>query len=287
MTGLAWKNSLSLLAQPSPPLRAVVHVFLVLMLAYSLAQLTWRVLPEPDELLVPQPATLAGQKRVSGDNQGSQIPQWHLFGRADAKVAAPQPVNLPETQLKLTLRGLIASPDPKEARAIVANSSGKENFYKIGDKLPGNAELKEIHADRIVIQRGARYETLKLPKKSLGMKKTTSATRQGSSSNKSYSLGQYRQALLNNPQQAADLLRIEPARKAGKFVGYRLQPGRDARFLSRYGLMPGDVVTSVNGVVLDSPAKGLGLLNDLKSANTLNIEVERNGVRQRFTLPVN
>ena len=284
--------------QPGPRLRALAHVLLILLLAYSLAQLSWRLLPTIEQApLLPVAIQIGNAVSVSANSSRvQQLPGWHLFGEVTQQVVPPKPVDLPETNLKLTLRGLIASSNQDEARAIVADPSGKENFYRVGDKLPGNVELKEIHADRIVIQRGGRYETLKLPKESLDMATVSSRPASRAASKRqttraaprqSYSLRQYRDTLLNDPQKVADLVRIQPANKNGRFAGYKLQPGRDASFLTRHGLLPGDIVTSVNGVELDSPAKGFGLIKDLSSADTLDLVVDRNGVKQRFTLPVN
>ncbi len=301
MAVITGKDLLMFCQQPSPRVRALVVLVLILLLSYSLAQLSWRLLPEPELPALLPVMHLSGKQAASsmgGSSLAQQIPQWHLFGEVTREVVAPQPVDLPETNLKLTLRGLIASTDPDEARAIVADASGKEDFYRIGDKLPGNAELDEIHVDRIVIKRGGRYETLKLPKESLDIATRASApsrtTRRGPSSSKStpassrgISLREYRDTLLNDPQKVADMVRINPAYKNGRFSGYKLQPGRDAAFLTRYGLKPGDVVTSVNGVALDSPAKGFGLIKDLSTADTLDLVVDRNGIKQHFTLPVN
>lgn len=302
MAAITVKDVLIFCQQPSPRFRALVHLLLILLLSYSLSQFTWRLLPEPEQsALLPVTGQLSKLTSVS-DTAGlaQQIPQWHLFGVQVQEAVAPKSIDLPETNLKLTLRGLIASTEPDEARAIVADPSGKENFYKIGDKLPGNAELSEIHADRIVIKRGGRFETLKLPKESLDIAtlstpRASAATRNARRSSRAsapaqrqnISLREYRDTLLNDPQKVADLVRINPAFEKGKFVGYKLQPGRDATFLTRYGLLPGDVVTAVNGVTLDSQAKGFGLIKDLSSADTLNLVVDRNGVQQSFTLPVN
>jgi len=297
MAVITGKKLLILCQQPDPWLRVSVHVLLILLLAYSLAQLSWRLLPQVGQQdLLP---VMALEKKLSdsanaGNSLVEQLPGWHLFGEVTQQAVAPQPVDLPETNLKLTLRGLIASSNQDEARAIVADSSGKENFYKVGDKLPGNAELKEIHADRIVIQRSGRYETLKLPKESLDFGGNSAVTSTGSTTGvataapqQTYSLAEYRDTLLNDPQKVADLVQIQPANRNGRFVGYRLLPGRDTTFLTRYGLQPGDVVTSVNGVELNSPAKGFGLIKDLSSADKLDLVIDRNGVKQQFSLPVN
>lgn len=283
---LNWKKALELAANPGPRLVMGVQVALVLALAYSLAQISWRFLPsagEKDAAVVSGLPVMAVPQPMA--NVGQQIPQWHLFGEASVDAPALLPEELPETSLQLTLRGVIASPDERLARAIVADSGGKENFFKIGDTLPGNATLKEIHGDRIVIQRGGRYETLTLPKDSLVVAAPARAATNAPKS--SYTLREYRNALLNNPNEVADLVRIMPKNEGGRFLGYQLQPGRDAQFLARYGLMPGDVVVAVNGMVLDGPAKGAQAMKDLAKVDTLDLEIERSGVRQRFTLPIN
>lgn len=286
-----WKKALELAANPGPRLVAGVQVLLVLALAYSLAQISWRFIPAADEIgrgmASASPSAMSAPMRRESSGAG-QIPQWHLFGEASVETPAAVPEELPETNLQLTLRGVIASPDDSQARAIVADSGGKENFYKVGDPLPGNATLKEIYGDRIVIQRAGRYETLTLPKDALAMGADNSvpALPAASRGKKSYTLREYRNALMHNPGEVADLVRIMPKSEGGRFVGYQLQPGRDPQFMARYGLMPGDVVVAVNGVVLDNPAKGMQAMRDLTRADTLDLEIDRNGVRQRFTLPI-
>ncbi len=287
-----WKKALELAANPGPRLVGGIQVVLVLALAYSLAQVSWRFLPPVEEGGLPVPSFVQSVGAATVVSAGLQIPQWHLFGEASVDAISNVPEDLPETNLQLTLRGLIASPDPVLARAIVADPSGKDDFYKIGDTLPGNVTLKEIHADHIIIQRGGRYETLTLPKTALNMSGNSSSrssadNHRGGAPKSTYSLREYRNALLNNPNEVADMVRIMPKNDGGRFLGYQLQSGRDPQFMARYGLIPGDVVTAVNGVVLDSPVKGMQVMKDLAGADTLDLEIDRNGIRQRFTLPVN
>jgi len=51
--------------------------------------------------------------------------------------------------------------------------------------------------------------------------------------------------------------------------------------LSRFGLEPGDIVTSINGIALDNPVRGLEALRDLSSADEITIELLRNGRAQK------
>jgi general secretion pathway protein C len=47
---------------------------------------------------------------------------------------------------------------------------------------------------------------------------------------------------------------------------------------------PGDVVTSINGVQLDDPAKSLQLLSDLSQASALSLVVQRGGETQTINI---
>ena len=55
----------------------------------------------------------------------------------------------------------------------------------------------------------------------------------------------------------SDIIRVAPQVEQGKVVGFR-DPARPriARTFDALGLVPGDVVTEINGVVLDDPSKG-------------------------------
>jgi general secretion pathway protein C len=103
----------------------------------------------------------------------AQVPEWHLFGRPPAPgVEAEKPreaVDAPKTRLQLTLRGVAAIERPGEARAIIADPSGTEKRYGVGDAVPGGAQVAEIRADRVMLLRNARFETLPLAKQELSL----------------------------------------------------------------------------------------------------------------------
>lgn len=103
----------------------------------------------------------------------AKVPEWHLFGRPPAPGAEAEkprePVEAPKTRLQLTLRGVAAIERPGEARAIIADPSGTEKRYGVGDAVPGGAEVAEIRADRVMLLRNARLETLPLAKQELSL----------------------------------------------------------------------------------------------------------------------
>jgi len=164
-----WLPRLAVLAQDRR-LAALVTLLLVVLLAKALASLTWTLLPASEEGMAAAvlPAAVPVQARPAAANKVSavSIERLHLFG--EAAKAAPKPVakvvDAPDTRLNLKLRGVLASNNPAIARAIIADGKGQEDAYAVDDKLPGDAVLKEIHADRILLEYRGRLETLRLPK---------------------------------------------------------------------------------------------------------------------------
>lgn len=85
-----------------------------------------------------------------------------LFGSA-APIQAAQTnhQNIPETKLKLVLKGAFTHSDPELASALIAKDKGKETeLYLVGDELPGNAVLDEVYPSYVVIKRGIQLEKL-------------------------------------------------------------------------------------------------------------------------------
>ncbi|HHL45370.1 MAG TPA: type II secretion system protein GspC [Gammaproteobacteria bacterium] len=281
-----------------------VTVLLVLMLAYSLAQLTWLLFPasnnieENGALLQP---TLS-RKATSGVKPTAvvNLASLHLFGTAAAtneKKSAVIAEDVPDTRLRLILRGVIATQDKDMARAIISEPGGEEKYYAVDDKLPGGALLKEIAADRVILQsRAGRMETLRLPKEFGGSGRATRGTATTRVNNKptgrnkitprisSAELREYRDKMLSNPQELVGLIRTRPVKENGQIKGYKLFPGKDRALFNRLGLRSGDVIVSVNGMELSDPASGLALLGQLSSATEMSVVVERRGQRQTVTL---
>ncbi|WP_336368255.1 type II secretion system protein N [Marinobacter sp. C2H3] len=71
--------------------------------------------------------------------------------------------NLPETNLKLFLRGVMAASGDFPGSALVEDAQGKTDVFLVGDTLPGNATLKSVFANRIIIERSGKLENLYFP----------------------------------------------------------------------------------------------------------------------------
>lgn len=289
---LEWKNLFTLLSHPAVgKLVVLVNLLILVMLARSLAGLTWRMVPAPPAAAVPAVATTASAKAtpVAFTTTAQQIAGWHLFGDATKapQTDVPPPVAMPETKLNLSLRGVLAVDDPKTAQAIIGQPNGQEQSYGIGAALPGGAILKEIKPTSVVLLRNHQYETLSLPKLDDGVDLGAASPDNPAPPPSGMSLRQVRDTLLSNPQSLAGLIRTEPYRgPQGQVQGYRIQPGTDKGLFQRYGLQPGDIVTKVDGVPLDNASNAFRILRGLRSRNDVQVELVRNGSPQMLNLHI-
>lgn len=266
-----------------------VALVLGVWLLYRMATLVWQFvpapeLPEPPAEAVATTPTAAARPRLNI----TEIVDWHLFGTSTAPASAAgggtAPIDAPETQLNLILRGVLSSDDPKEAHAIIAEPNGTENFFRVGAALPGGAELKEIYADRIILMRAGRHETLRLPREGVeGAGGGNASGMPGSrglapTGDPSALLGEYRDLAAQNPQALLDLARAVPVpAPGGGFAGFRLFPGNKPALFSQLGLYPGDLLMEVNGVAMDSPMRGAELMQQMRDSNQLDLRIERAG----------
>jgi general secretion pathway protein C len=266
----------------------------VVLLAYSAARLTWMVVPiQPVGSVPPSQAVvrITSAQQANALSLSRDIVVRHLFGEVQTASTNTKLSAIPETQLKLVLRGVMASQDPRTATAIVADSSGQENYYTVGEALPGGATLKEVHDQYIVLSRNGRFETLRLPtdalKVSNGAVVPAAETAPGGVPAAAGALLQhYRDQFIRDPQSLANLLQGEPYWENGRMVGYRLRPGRDPGVLEKFGIQPGDVVTAVNGISLTNPGGRMQLLRSVNSATHFNVDLIRRGRPLSISIPV-
>ncbi len=119
------------------------------------------------QALIFQPKTsLFVDQRNDGASRSAvnanDISERNFFGLASDKPTVAIE-SLPETQLKLVLRGAFAAANEDEAGAIIEDERKVAEQYNIGDELPGNATLNAVYADRVVLARNGLLETLYFP----------------------------------------------------------------------------------------------------------------------------
>ena len=138
---------------------AALLVLTAALLLFSLSLLTTAVLYSPEVGVY-----VAADRQSSGSVDAGAIGERNFFGLADAQPVLDAMEDLPETTLALILRGAFAGGSKEQAGAIIENEETKvTDHYAIGEDLPGDAVLKAIYADRVVLTRNGLLETLYFP----------------------------------------------------------------------------------------------------------------------------
>lgn len=258
----------------SRALANIILVALVVYLSISAAKLTWLYAwsdrPVPDV-----PAQLGGQPGAQNRVPQASIAGYEFFGRPEQQAGVAEVVrrSAPETGLRLRLEGVLIGQRPEDSGAIVAGSNGETEYYRVGETLPGNAELAEVESDRILIRRGGRYESLAFEEQLDSSVMVADAPVQAAESPDD---------LLAGARQQLD------AEGAAALAAYGLRPADDSGasgyvydgsnpMLNAVNLRQGDVITAINGQRLGDVEQDKSLLEDWRSQAQLDIEIERDG----------
>ncbi|HEX4910284.1 MAG TPA: type II secretion system protein GspC [Permianibacter sp.] len=286
------------------PLRWWQRVLLLLALLWLLATLaraSWRVYDALTWTPPPPPASAAAfEAPVQVDIEA--LVSAELFGSAEIVVPEQSVADAPDSTASLKLLGVYAADNEQKASAIVEETTGAQSVVFVGEPLPGGyGSLKQVFADRIIIDRGGRLETLRMedltgqlgdlsgPKEDepVGKAEIRSIDKRRDAQ-VAQSLNDVRSKLQTDPASLRDVLSIEPSydKGSGQLLGYRLGPGKDRKLFGRVGLQRNDLVTAINGVALDDPTRAMALLNDLNSAKELTLTLQRGGQQIDLQLPL-
>jgi general secretion pathway protein C len=261
-----------------------VTAVLVIAIAYQLATLTWALVPGSTPTAVPAPRAPSSNAPAAPAADYGALTNSHLFGVAaeQPEVAAPVVVDAPDTTLSLTLRGILSKEGDPNGQVIIESRNESKNYF-VGQAIEGadGAKLHSVYSDRVLLDRGGgRIETLRLPKdltasstgSAMGMPQLPQAQPPPTAS--------LRDTITDNAARLTDIVRLAPHVQEGQVVGFRVNPGRDRATFDALGLQAGDVVTDINGTVLDDPSQGLQVLQSLGESTQANVTVLRDGVPQ-------
>jgi general secretion pathway protein C len=254
-----------------------ITAILVIAIAYQLATLTWTLVPGSTPSTVPPPRPTQNDAQPTTDYSVLK----GLFGTAaeQPQVAVPQVVDAPDTTLSLTLRGILSKEGDPHGSVIIESRSQMKTYW-VGQSIDGadGATLHSVYADRVLLDRNGRLETLRLPK-------DLSASSSGAPMAmppipQAQAQPPLREVLSENAARLQDIIRPAPHVQEGQIVGFRVNPGRDRAAFEALGFQPGDVVTDVNGTVLDDVSQGLQIFQSLGESTQANVTVLRDGVPQ-------
>jgi general secretion pathway protein C len=270
-----------------------IFIILIILITQTLAGLTWSFF-SPEQESASNNNQIEDIKISTSTSSLKEVASYHLFGDAKQVVVNEKVIDAPETRLRLNLKGVFASTNPTQALAIISSSKGKDKTYHIGDKVTGGALLHAVYADRVILKRNGKLETLRLPKSKVDSKafynlpSSDITGRQINSINQlnygqAQQLRKIRDTLLKEPAKVWQQVRINPVMKSGQVQGYTLAHN-DQNLMKALHIRKTDIITAVNGQSLSDPATLYGLMNILSDQQSLELTIERNGRQQTIQL---
>ena len=287
-------------------------IILIIVIAYLLADTVWYFVSGPSVKSVTKVEQKARQTARSSLSI-EQIAAMNLFGAATdvPQTVEPSAFDAPETRLRLTLEGVFQAENPDNSAAIVAEQSKPGELYLVGENLPGNAVLAEVYSDRIVLRRGAVFETLRFSDEPSLITSTNVSSRLGAAGNRagrdaelydnqapepraddasagasgepesfSDAVERYKSRLTDDAAGTLGELGLEPV-STESAEGYRLGNLASSPYLAQTGLQPGDVIVSVNGRAVGDVQQDQLEIDNIVAQGSARLEVQR-GQRRFF-----
>jgi general secretion pathway protein C len=234
---------------------------------------------------------VATQPRRTGPDP-QQIVAAHLFGAPP--VERPPGDNAPDTQLALTLSGIIALKNPDKGYAILAEEGKPGHLYATGTVIAGtSARLQQVFFDRVVLDKQGELETLRLPRSALAglvsggrMSVGSRATDTADADSRPTDPAAADLYDRNHPSAAQDFINYLGAEQShvdGKLAGLIVHPPKSVQ--RKYGLQDGDLLTAINGVAIDDPDALPELLRT--AGGSLSLTLTRAGAQQTKAMQLN
>jgi general secretion pathway protein C len=258
-----------------------INVVAMLILAYGLAQWSWRLMEPAPVLTDRRPAAPI----ADGAAELRQLLSANLFGQVDltAGQAGLSPDRIPLSSLNLVLTGVMVG--GAHNFALISVNGGNETAFSIGEEILAGAALHAVYPDRAVLRRAGALESLVL-KDSLALPEGSIVTSpqyrkdaplagiRGNGSNFTVERNTLAQQM-QKPEFLSQALMVPNA--GGGFLVREIQPGS---VYEKLGVRAGDVIRSVNGQPINNMDEVMKLyqqLGGINQASNLAVEITRGG----------
>ena len=202
------------------------------------------------------------------------------------------------SSLPLTLIGTLVHSNPaKSIAAIEIKGKNQVISYSAGKEIEGMANIMSVERQRVVFRNlnSNRLEFIEMKQDSkvaFGGAKPASATggkevQKVGENNfviKRADLLKYTNDLSSILMQARAVPNREPG--TGAINGFRILDMQPGSIYEQLGIQRMDVIRSVDGNPVDSPAKAMELYNALKNSPKVSIQVERNGKTENLSYSI-
>jgi len=212
----------------------------------------------------------------------------NLFNTRSTSEPQPETVDvesLEETKLNLKLWGTVSGSDDGDYAVIEDVKAREQNLYRTGDSIQ-TATVKEIHREKVVLTVNGKDEILQMQELESGKAafrpggSPVSAGSPASGSVRAQRISLRRSYIEQSMTDVASLMtqvQIQPHMENGVPSGLALSSIKPNSIFRRMGLRNGDIIAGVDGNEISSVDDALKLVDSLKSASTLSVQLKRRG----------
>lgn len=270
-------NLLQLSQGPLIP-RIVAGLVALLMCWWAVANVLPMFYPD-DTADIIKPVTIIDNSKTP---EKTTVTDLDLFGTVEINKTSNNVLDAKPTKLNLTLRGILATDDPKVGIAQIQDAKKNEKHFIVGDSVFGKASLEEVYVDRVILLHNGRYETLLLPEEFLNANLFAAAKLR---QERKRVATNYRDIFLS--RQGSELIKLfgfRPQFRQGTMQGFKVialgDKGRE--MMSVLGIEDGDLIVEVNGLRFSESLEASAQLKDLKDATEVDVIISRNGEELPF-----
>ena len=251
----------------------ILTALMVISVAVALAGLTWRIAGHAGTGAITVPG---GRGAVSAPVDPGQILALAPFGTAATVAEAGQP-----TSIAAVLKGVIAAQSPDLAAAFIEVGGQPARPFRVGEGLEG-ATITGILRDRVLIDNAGRAEFLAFPNLTPGASGPAACTTATAPAAPTAAPAPTRPGGAPGPVPASAsvmqaMKRLDARPVANGFaVGSAAPPG----------MRPGDVIQSINGASLSSPAAAESALAAAVESGQAQVNILRDGKQITITIPL-
>lgn len=232
----------------------------IVSVAVALAGLTWRIAGHASTGAVTIPS---GARPVAVTADVTPALAFAPFGKGSV-TDATQPTALP-----LKLKGVFAASPASLSVAYIEVGGEAAKPFRVGE-APGGGTIEGILRDRVILRVAGRIEYLAFPDPTLTAEQQTAAAAPPATP-----AAPAQSAAAPATAAAGVLAAMTPAPGGGMQVGANAPPG----------LQTGDVITSIGGTPLTSPASAASAFAAAQSRGSVQVQITRDGKPVTLTIP--
>jgi general secretion pathway protein C len=231
----------------------------------------------------PLPAPGSQPAEVSVDS----ILAWSPFGRAARPTEGPAG----EAALGLTLHGVVLATGREPSSAILSSGAAPARAYLVGQEVMADATLAEVHGDHVVLIVDGRPLNLAFPEErsepagdsgvdALQALIADTGEAPAEPQDPRATLATYGDRFRDDPQAVLDEFGLLATPEGYQVTDAAADP------VLRAGLLPGDIVATVNGQQVGNIQRDLNLFDEITAAGHARVEVVRDGRRMALSFPL-